>query len=75
MRKRQGSGITIRESQLVTIVMFNLMAILVSLISFSVDSAMLPITVNVWDTSIKELVRIIVYNHLPKGNLSLKARL
>ena len=52
MMKKQGAGITIREAQLVTMVMFKLMTILLLFISFSMDSAKMLITVNVWDASI-----------------------
>ena len=38
-------------------------------INFSVDSAMSPIMVNVWDTWILELVRILVYHHLAENKL------
>ena len=40
--------------------------------NFSVDSAMSPIMVNVWDTWMFELVNILVYQHLPENKLSLR---
>ena len=46
--------------------------ILVLFINFSMDSAMSPIMVNVWDTLMLELVNIWVYHHLPENKLNLK---
>ena len=43
---------------------------LVSFIKFSVDSAMSPIMVNVWDTWLFKLLNILVYHHLPKNKLT-----
>ena len=47
--------------------------LLVSLINFSVDSAMSPIMVNVGYIWMLELVNILIYNYLPKNSLSLRA--
>ena len=46
--------------------------LLVSFINFSIDFAMSPIMVNVWDTWMLALVNILIYHHLPKNGWSLR---
>ena len=75
MMKKQGAGITIREG-ITTHDNGNVQSHDHSGVVYKFQRGLCndAYSVNVWDTSIQELARIMVY-HLPKGKLSVKAAL